>query len=147
MITLEHVSKVFAGGAHALRDTVFGPLDRAVEDLPPTFRTHGSRHESDVPLVVYGAHVDAKRYLVATDPSYAARLSDTSRRSLALQGGPFSWTEAQRLESSPHAGAAIRLHRWDDAAKVAGLAVPPLRSFGGLMGSQMDASVTAAKPV
>jgi phosphonoacetate hydrolase len=44
------------------RDTVFGPLDRAIEDLPPTFRTHGSRHEGDVPLVVYGAPVDHARW-------------------------------------------------------------------------------------
>ena len=39
------------------RDTVFGPLDRATEDLPATFRTHGSLHESAVPLIVSGASV------------------------------------------------------------------------------------------
>jgi phosphonoacetate hydrolase len=44
------------------RDTVFGPLDRAVEDLPPTFRTHGSLHEADVPLVIYGSPVDHARW-------------------------------------------------------------------------------------
>ena len=44
------------------RDTVFGPLDRTVEDLPAAFRTHGSTHESDVPLVVYGARVDHARW-------------------------------------------------------------------------------------
>jgi phosphonoacetate hydrolase len=44
------------------RDTVFGPLDAEIEDLPPTFRTDGSRHESDVPLVVYGAPVDHTRW-------------------------------------------------------------------------------------
>jgi phosphonoacetate hydrolase len=44
------------------RDTVFGPLDRPIEDPPATFRTHGSRHEADVPLVVYGAPVDHTRW-------------------------------------------------------------------------------------
>jgi phosphonoacetate hydrolase len=44
------------------RDTVFGPLDQAIEDLPATFRTHGSEHEADVPLVVYGARVDHTRW-------------------------------------------------------------------------------------
>jgi phosphonoacetate hydrolase len=44
------------------RDTVFGPLEGAVEDLPAGFRTHGSRHESEVPLVVYGAAVDYSRW-------------------------------------------------------------------------------------
>jgi phosphonoacetate hydrolase len=40
------------------RDTVFGPLDGPVETLPAGFRTHGSRHEGLVPLVVSGAEVD-----------------------------------------------------------------------------------------
>jgi phosphonoacetate hydrolase len=39
------------------RDTVFGPLEQAVEELPATFRTHGSLHEASVPLVVYNAKV------------------------------------------------------------------------------------------
>ena len=34
------------------RDTVFGPLDRSTEDLPREFRTHGSLHECQVPLIV-----------------------------------------------------------------------------------------------
>ena len=40
------------------RETVFGPLDRATEDLPPEFRTHGSLHECEVPLIVSGAGID-----------------------------------------------------------------------------------------
>jgi gamma-butyrobetaine dioxygenase len=78
-------------------------------------------------------HVDAKRYLVTVDPTYAARLSASSQRSLSLQGGPMSRAEARRFESSPHAEAAIRLRRWDDAAKVAGVAAPPLTSFRDVM--------------
>jgi phosphonoacetate hydrolase len=35
--------------------TVFGPLSGPVEELPPDFRTHGSRHELQVPLVIYGS--------------------------------------------------------------------------------------------
>src|SRR5262249_50966907 len=34
-------------------------------------------------------HVDAKRYLCATDPEYLNALSPASRQSLALQGGPL----------------------------------------------------------
>jgi phosphonoacetate hydrolase len=39
------------------KDTVFGELEGQfeVEDLPATYRTHGSLHESDVPLVIYNA--------------------------------------------------------------------------------------------
>jgi phosphonoacetate hydrolase len=35
------------------RDTMFGENDRALEDLPPSYRAHGSLHEMSVPLVVF----------------------------------------------------------------------------------------------
>ena len=63
-------------------------------------------------------HVDAKRYLCATDPSYEDSLSSASRRSLALQGGQFSAADAQAFISIPYAKEAIRLRRYDDQAKV-----------------------------
>jgi phosphonoacetate hydrolase len=37
------------------KETVFGELDAEREELPTTYRTHGSLHESDVPLVIYNA--------------------------------------------------------------------------------------------
>ena len=37
------------------KETVFGELDAESEQLPATYRTHGSLHESDVPLVIYNA--------------------------------------------------------------------------------------------
>lgn len=74
-------------------------------------------------------HVDAKRYLVAVDDTYAGRLSPPSIRSLELQGGPMSAEEHRSFESSPHFAAAIDLRRWDDAAKVPGLVTPALDEF------------------
>ncbi|WP_123027896.1 HD domain-containing protein [Mycolicibacterium stellerae] len=62
-----------------------------------------------------GAHVAAKRYLVATDPHYATTMSDVSIDSLHHQGGAgvdpvfvehLWWPDA------------LRLRRYDDAAKV-----------------------------
>ena len=35
------------------RDTVFGELDGGFERLEPSYRSHGSLHESEVPLVIY----------------------------------------------------------------------------------------------
>jgi phosphonate degradation associated HDIG domain protein len=67
-------------------------------------------------------HVAAKRYLCATDPAYLAALSDGSRHSLALQGGPMTADEVTAFEARPHWEAAVRLRRWDDQAKVPGLA-------------------------
>ena len=37
------------------KDTVFGQLDEQSEKLPPEYRSHGSLHESTVPLVVYNS--------------------------------------------------------------------------------------------
>jgi len=39
------------------RDTVFGELDAPSEPLPAEYRSHGSLHEMDVPLLIYNAHV------------------------------------------------------------------------------------------
>ena len=69
-------------------------------------------------------HVAAKRYLCAVDPGYLDGLSDASRLSLELQGGPMSPPEAARFEADPDHASAVRLRRWDDEAKVPGLDVP-----------------------
>jgi len=41
--------------ALADRDTMFGDLDRAYEELAPGYRNHGSLYEMEVPLIVYNA--------------------------------------------------------------------------------------------
>ncbi len=74
-------------------------------------------------------HVDAKRYLCATDPEYLALLSPASVQSLALQGGPFSQAESRAFEQTPFAREAVRLRRWDDRAKVPGMVVPGLEHY------------------
>lgn len=75
------------------------------------------------------AHVDAKRYLCATDPGYLAGLSAASRHSLELQGGPMDEEEQRRFLARQRAGDAIRLRRWDDLAKVPDAAVPALEHY------------------
>lgn len=74
-------------------------------------------------------HVDAKRYLCATDPEYLSLLSPASVESLHLQGGPFTEAEARAFEQTPFAREALRLRRWDDLAKVPGMRVPGLESY------------------
>jgi phosphonate degradation associated HDIG domain protein len=74
-------------------------------------------------------HVGAKRYLCAVDPSYRDALSEASRQSLALQGGPFEAAAVAAFEANPHHREAIRLRYWDDAAKVPGLIVPSLEHY------------------
>src|ERR1700754_3238384 len=61
-----------------------------------------------------GAHVAAKRYLVATDPDYADALSDVSIDSLHHQGGAGV---DPAFVDHPWWPDALRLRRYDDAAK------------------------------
>jgi gamma-butyrobetaine dioxygenase len=74
-------------------------------------------------------HVAAKRYLCAVDPDYREQLSPASVRSLQLQGGPFAPAEVEAFRREPFHEDAVRLRRWDDQAKVPGLAVPGLKHY------------------
>ncbi len=74
-------------------------------------------------------HVPAKRYLCFAEAAYRASLSAASLASLRFQGGPFTPEEAERFRRGPHAEAALALRRWDEAAKVPGLATPSLAHF------------------
>lgn len=74
-------------------------------------------------------HVPAKRYLCATDPHYFSQLSPASVHTLQLQGGPMAADEVARFESEPWHKEALRVRRWDDQGKVAGLKTPTLRDF------------------
>lgn len=61
-----------------------------------------------------GAHVAAKRYLVAEEPGYGSALTPTSMLSLQIQGGAEI---DQALLGHPWWPDALRLRRYDDAAK------------------------------
>ena len=71
-------------------------------------------------------HVMAKRYLTR-DPSRP--LSDASRHSLGLQGGPLDDEEARAFLRLRHAQDSLQLREWDDQAKVVGLKTPPLERW------------------
>lgn len=74
-------------------------------------------------------HVAAKRYLCAVEADYFAKLSPDSVKSLALQGGPMSPDEVTAFEALPHHREAVQLRRYDEQAKVKGLATPPVAHF------------------
>ena len=79
-------------------------------------------------------HVDAKRYLCATDPEYHDRLSPASQYTLTKQGGPMSADEAAAFEARPYANDAVQLRKWeDDYGKLAGAVIPPLSHFRPLL--------------
>jgi 2-amino-1-hydroxyethylphosphonate dioxygenase (glycine-forming) len=76
-----------------------------------------------------GSHVDAKRYLTATDPAYGERLSPASVKTLALQGGPMTPAEAAAFAADPLLRDKLRLRSWDEQAKIPGAPVPALETY------------------
>lgn len=80
-------------------------------------------------------HVLAKRYLCQRDPSYLAQLSPASRLSLELQGGVLTAEESAAFERQPFSGAAVRLRRYDDSAKIPGIMTPGLEVYRPLLES------------
>ncbi len=74
-------------------------------------------------------HVNAKRYLCATQADYWDALSLASQLSLELQGGIFSEAEAIAFIQQPHAKDAVQLRIWDDLAKDPQAKTPDLSHF------------------
>jgi len=66
-------------------------------------------------------HVEAKRYLVATESNYMARLAGDSVVSLGRQGGALTAEEAAAFLAQPWAADAVALRRVDDRGKVESL--------------------------
>jgi len=78
-------------------------------------------------------HVEAKRFLCAVDPSYETQLSEPSRLSLKLQGGPMTDDEVRAFRASPHHESAVALRAWDDEAKDPDLVVDELDAYLSLI--------------
>lgn len=74
-------------------------------------------------------HVEAKRYLCATQPGYFERLSGASQLSLSQQGGVMSPAEANAFAQRPGFEAALLLRRCDDQAKDAALPVQSIEAY------------------
>ena len=74
-------------------------------------------------------HVAAKRYLCAVESDYFGKLSPDSVRSLELQGGPMSAGEIEDFRRNPMHAEAVRLRRYDEAAKDPRAATPDFDHF------------------
>lgn len=74
-----------------------------------------------------GAHVTAKRYLVATNPNY--ELSPASAETLRYQGGPMNKEEVATFERDPLYKDKLRMRSWDEMGKEVDLEVPGLADY------------------
>ncbi|MGW6377218.1 HD family phosphohydrolase [Rhodococcus sp. NPDC055112] len=113
---------VLASALHDIaRSPLFGLPDGAAHDIAAE-RWLTPRFGERVGWLA-GAHVAAKRYLVATEPGYAAILSAESVHTLRAQGGPGV---DPALSADSRWPDAVRLRRYDDGAKVAGAQAPSI---------------------
>ena len=80
-----------------------------------------------------GAHVDAKRYLIATDPSYRERLSPRSIETLVGQGDALDHTARAQLAADPDLDAILELRRADERAKNPAAQPLALHTWRGLL--------------
>jgi predicted HD phosphohydrolase len=78
-------------------------------------------------------HVDAKKYLVATDQDYYDHLSEASQITLDIQGGVFSESEATDFIQQQYAYEAVLLRKWDDAGKIRGAAATDISFYEDLI--------------
>ena len=75
------------------------------------------------------AHVDSKRYLATVEEGYYDLLSEASKLSLAVQGGPFTKEEAKKFIDKPFMKEAVEMRRFDDMAKILNKKTPDINYF------------------
>ena len=81
-------------------------------------------------------HVKAKRYL-ARGKNYYKLLSKASKVSLKLQGGIMNNSEAIKFESNEFFKNSIKLRKFDEIAKKAGLKIKSINEYKNLLASKL----------
>ena len=133
--------------AALLHDIGHLPLPLAAgEEAPNQMGEFGVAHHEDVGakfLLRMGfservaklvrSHVRAKRYLVATDAQYAAKLSDASKVTLEHQGGPFTEKECEEFRDDPDFDTMLLMRIWDESAKDSNWKGPPIDFYVPLL--------------
>ncbi|MFA5246078.1 MAG: phosphonate degradation HD-domain oxygenase [Pedobacter sp.] len=101
-------------------------IDDVHEDLAANFL---NRHFNDDVIEPVKLHVQAKRYLCATEEGYYDLLSQPSKTSLEFQGGIMNAEEVEKFMANPYFRDAIALRKWDDLAKDPDFVTPDLSDF------------------
>ncbi len=115
---------------HMVHDLGEDPAGRGIDDVHEELgaRWLAERFGPEVSEPVR-LHVAAKRYLCAVESDYFSKLSPDSVRSLGLQGGPMSAGEIETFRRHPQHAEAVRLRRYDEAAKDPRASTPDFDHF------------------
>ena len=93
---------------------------------------------SDKIANLVAGHVQAKRYLVSTDPVYYMALSEASKITLEKQGGLLPPEEQKEFEQDPMFRLHLALRRLDERAKVSDQPVGNLDWLEKLMREHLE---------
>lgn len=91
---------------------------------------------------VVDKHVDAKRYLVATDSQYKHRLSPASMQTLEWQGGPMDEVAIATFRQHPYFKEIIQVRLWDEEGKQTDMEMLPLQHFAAMIHDYLTHSNT-----
>ena len=107
-------------------DPIHKGKDGYHENLGADYLSNYFKEDVTIPI---RAHVDSKRYLSSTEDGYYDSLSEASKLSLKVQGGPFTKEEADQFIKKPFMKEAVEMRRFDDMAKVLNKKTPDLNHF------------------
>lgn len=91
---------------------------------------------------VVDKHVDAKRYLVATDSQYKNKLSPASMQTLEWQGGPMDDVTVATFRGHLYFKEIIQVRLWDEEGKRTDLDMLPLQHFATMIHNYLTRSNT-----
>ena len=107
-------------------DPIHKGKDGYHENLGADYLSNYFKEDVTIPI---RAHVDSKRYLSSIEDGYYDSLSEASKLSLKVQGGPFTKEEADQFIKKPFMKEAVEMRRFDDMAKVLNKKTPDLNHF------------------
>jgi [1-hydroxy-2-(trimethylamino)ethyl]phosphonate dioxygenase len=115
---------------HLLHDLPDDASDNGIDDMHELLgERFMAKHFTLAAVEPVKLHVQAKRYLCATEPGYLEALSTPSKISLEFQGGVMNEEEVSLFQKNEFYKEAVNLRRWDDLAKDPNLVSPTIESF------------------
>ena len=123
---------------HLLHDLPDDASDKGIDDMHELLgESYLTEHFKLAAVEPVKLHVQAKRYLCATESGYLETLSEPSKISLEFQGGVMSEMEVAAFEKNQFYQDAVVLRRWDDLAKDPNLVSPSIETFTNAIESSL----------
>ncbi|MGH3404629.1 MAG: HD domain-containing protein [Streptosporangiaceae bacterium] len=122
----DYLGEPVTQAAHMLQAAALAERDGAPGALVAAALLHDVGH--------FTGTVTGRDLMRGTDNRHSEQGADwLAHYTLGVQGGPMAGAQLAAFEARPHAAAACRVRRWDDAAKDPAAGHPPLAHFVPLL--------------